>query len=127
MTTPTTRLDALEAEAFRAQHHQVQVAARLDHITAALGDLSQNGRAVAFDVREIKTDLTEIRTGHGARLAGIEAKLANQGVRLDGMDSRLDDVDSRLDRVESTLTGHGELLRAILARVGGQSEQHSDT
>jgi hypothetical protein len=75
---------------FRARHQQEQVAARLDHITNALGDLSQDARGIAFDIGEIKT-------GHGPRL----------------------------ERIESTLTGHGELLRAILARLGGKPEQGS--
>jgi chromosome segregation ATPase len=75
--TPTVRLEALEAEAFRAQHHQAQVAARLDHITNALGDLSQDGRGVALDVREIKTELTGVST----KLADIETDLV--GVRTE--------------------------------------------
>ena len=111
MTTPTARLEALEAEAFRAQRHQEQVAARLDHITNALGDLSQDGRAVALDIREIKTNLTEIRTDHGARLERIESTLTGHAARFEG--------------IESTLTGHGELLRAILTRLGGKPEQSS--
>ncbi|HET8660169.1 MAG TPA: hypothetical protein VFM55_14365 [Micromonosporaceae bacterium] len=93
-TTATVRLEALEAEAFRAQHHQAQVAARLDHITNALGDLSQDGRAVALDIREIRTELTEIRTGLGeARtdLAGVKSEmrqgLASIMTKLDALGS----------------------------------------
>jgi len=117
-TTPIARLEALEAEAFRTQRHQEQVAARLDHITNALGDLSQDGRAVALDIREIKTNLTEINTGHGARLAAIESTLTSHSTRLETH-------GTHLAAIESTLTSHGDLLRAILARLNGKPEQGS--
>jgi hypothetical protein len=81
--TPTARLEALEAEAFRAQRHQAQVAARLDHITNALGDLSQDGRAVALDVREIKTELTEIRIELGGVKSEMRQGFASIMARLD--------------------------------------------
>lgn len=132
MTTMTTtkRLEALEAEAFRAQRYQEQVTARLDHLTNAIGDLSQDGRSVAFDIREIKTSLTEIRTDHGARLERIESTLAGHDTRFDGIDTRFEGIestlashDARFEGIELTLTGHSELLHAILARLDGKPER----
>jgi hypothetical protein len=84
MTAPTARLEALEAEAFRSQRHQALVTARLDHITNAIGDLSQDGRALALDVREIKTEVAALRTEVQAGFEAVQASLAAIVARLDG-------------------------------------------
>ena len=85
--THEQRITDLESETFRIGHRFDRLTGGIEHLTNGVGDLSQEQRALAFDVREIKGTLT--------------------------------DQGARLERMEQTLTGHGELLRAILDRLGG--------
>jgi hypothetical protein len=72
---------------------------RLDHLTNAVGDLSQGQRALAFDMREVKRDL--------------------HGVSLDLEETRA--TVSRIEQAQAThsemLRTHGEMLRTILTRL----------
>lgn len=75
MTAPTARLEALEAEAFRTQSTFARVVDRLDHLTSAVGDLSQNARGVALDIREIRAELGELRGEVQQGFAAVIARL----------------------------------------------------
>jgi chromosome segregation ATPase len=122
MTTPTARLEVLEAEAFRAQHYQAQVAARLDHITNALGDLSQDGRAITLDVREIKAGLMGTRT----ELAGVKTELTQvktdlAGVKTDVAQVKTDVAEVKTDvaEVKSEVRQGFASIMARLDTIGG--------
>ncbi len=61
-TSIDRRVENLEAEAFRTTAQQRDTHDRLEHLTSAIGDLSQNSRALTLDVREIRTELQKIHT-----------------------------------------------------------------
>lgn len=84
MTAPTTRrVEALEAEAFRTQQLHNRVVDRLDHLTSAVGDLSQDGRGMALDIREIRTELGELRAEVREGFTGMQKGFAAVLKRLD--------------------------------------------
>lgn len=86
MTAPTTRrVEALEAEAFRAQQQHGQVVDRLDYLTTAIGELSQGGRDLSLSVREIHA-------------------------RIDQLSNRMDQLSDRMDAGFSAIMTE---LRAI--------------
>jgi len=58
VTTPTQRIDSLEAEAFRVGRHLETVDGHLAHLTNAAGDLSQGQRQLHQGVRELRDQVT---------------------------------------------------------------------
>jgi chromosome segregation ATPase len=97
-STQEQRITDLESDVHRIGHRLDRFSGAVEHLTNAAGDLSQSQRGIALDAREIRTEVAE-----------VSAALVEHG--------------SRLERLEATLAGHGELLRAILARLGGKPEQ----
>jgi len=90
LATLTRRVEALEAHAAWITQEHIEVKNRLDHVTGAIGVLSEDQRAFRHEVME--------------RFDGIDR-------RLDGMDQRFDGIDQRLDRMEN-------LVGAIATHLG---------
>ena len=78
------RVGDLEAAAFRARGEQADIQQRLDHLTSAIGDLSQEGRAVALDVREIRAELGELTAKVDALTEQVTAGFAAVMATLEG-------------------------------------------
>jgi chromosome segregation ATPase len=111
-TTQEQRITDLEADVHRTGHRLDRFKGAIEHLTNAVGDLSQSQRALALDVREIRQDVTELRSDVTELRSDVAKVNATQHEHA-----------ARLERIESTLGGHGELLRTILARLSGKPEQ----
>jgi chromosome segregation ATPase len=83
--THEQRITDLESETFRVGHRLDRLAGATEHLTVAVGELSQGQRGLALDVTEMRRELGEVR-----------------------------EAVSRIERE------HGELLRAILERLGSR-------
>lgn len=88
----TARVEALEAEAFRVQRQQQQVAdrlehvgERLDHLTGAVGELSQQGRATALDIRELNGKVDRLHADVAAGFTAMREGFAALTARLDAL------------------------------------------
>jgi hypothetical protein len=91
--THERRITDLEAASYRLSRRMDDTESRhaeaIEHLTSAVGDLSQGQRALTFDLGEVRRELDEVRREVG-------------------------EVRATVGRVERE---HGELLRAILARL----------
>ena len=82
------RITDLESETFRIGHRLDRLAGGIEHLTTGVGDLSQEQRALALDVREAGGTLTDQSTrlerieqtiiGHGELLRVILDRLSGQ-------------------------------------------------
>lgn len=106
MTAATSidrRVADLEADAFRGRGRRRDVGQRLDHLTDAIGDLSQDGRALAFDVREIRTELHE-----------VHVKVDDLSAKFDAVDAKFDAVDAKVDALSAEVRAGFATLAAAL-------------
>jgi chromosome segregation ATPase len=117
--TQEQRISDLESATFRIGHRLDRLAATTEHLTDAVGDLSQGQRALALDVTEIRQELSQVRTvverierRHGEQLDAQGAILQSHSDQLHAQGEQL--------RVQGeTLGAHTDMLRAILERLDG--------
>src|SRR5262249_51824720 len=60
-TTHEQRITDLESDVHRIEHRLDRFAGAAEHLTNAVGDLSQGQRALSLDVREIHQAVTNLR------------------------------------------------------------------
>lgn len=106
------RLARLEATVYGAGEHQ-QVNQRLDHLTGAVGELSQNGRALALDVKELRIDVAELRSEVRQGFTLVRTDISEL---RDGLTEVRSDIAELRDGLAEVRTG----LTAVLDHLKGQ-------
>jgi len=93
------RLSHLEASSYRFERDLPAIHGRIEHLSGAIGELSQDLRALRHEVQ------TEVVP------------------RLDAIDARLDRMERAQSEQGQLLADQGQLLRAIVAHLGiGENE-----
>jgi chromosome segregation ATPase len=117
MPTLEARVSSLEALACQTITCQQANAVRLDHLSSAIAELSQQGRSVVLDIKEIRVDLGSVNS----RLAGVEARTGAVETRLERVENRLGTLETRMERTEGKADRLDQQVRlgfaAVLARL----------
>lgn len=107
------RVRDLESDVLQQAHRQAEAQSRLQFLTGALGELSQDARATRLDVKEIRIELA----GQGERLGRVEQRLERVEQRLERVEERLDGFDGRFGRIEAQLSAIGSAVTQLLDRL----------